>query len=453
MSRRHYTLYIIVSSPSMKKYFLLLLAAVSFLGTFAQETGVSTPYSRYGVGVLNDPSLGFNKGMAGTGIALSDSRRLNFANPASYARFDSLSFLFDVGVTLQADHRSVGNASYNDHRAQFDYLAAGFRVAPRLGFSLGLRPFSSVGYELSTENTSLSGSGGSGALTSATRYTGDGGLHQVYAGLGYMPLRGLSLGVNAAYLWGTTTHTAYTQFSSASTDALRRSYAYEVRSYTVDLGAQWSQRIGRRNEFTLGLVYGLGHDLHSSADFYNQRISSGAIQSGDTVTLRNVFSLPRTIGVGLGWNYANRLRLGLDYTLQQWSRASAPSLETLADGSQVFRKADHLFTDRHRVSFGAEYTPDPEALSWAPRVRYRLGLSYAGPYAKVDGHDGPKSYVATLGVGLPIINSRNNRSVLNVSARYELLQPAVTGALKEQFFGLSIGLSFGEKWFDKWKVE
>ena len=30
----------------MKKYFLLLLAAVSFLGTFAQETGVSTPYSR-----------------------------------------------------------------------------------------------------------------------------------------------------------------------------------------------------------------------------------------------------------------------------------------------------------------------------------------------------------------------------------------------------------------------
>ena len=235
----------------MKKYFLLLLAAVSFLGTFAQETGVSTPYSRYGVGVLNDPSLGFNKGMAGTGIALSDSRRLNFANPASYARFDSLSFLFDVGVTLQADHRSVGKASYNDNRAQFDYLAAGFRVAPRLGFSLGLRPFSSVGYELSTENTSLSGSGGSGALTSATRYTGDGGLHQVYAGLGYMPLRGLSLGVNAGYLWGTTTHTAYTQFSSASTDALRRSYAYEVRSYTVDLGAQWSQRIGRRNEFTL----------------------------------------------------------------------------------------------------------------------------------------------------------------------------------------------------------
>ena len=62
-------------------------------------------------------------------------------------------------------------------------------------------------------------------------------------------------------------------------------------------------------------------------------------------------------------------------------------------------------------------------------------MSYAGPYAKVDGHDGPKSYVATLGVGLPIINSRNNRSVLNVSARYELLQPAVTGALKEQFFG------------------
>lgn len=119
----------------------------------------------------------------------------------------------------------------------------------------------------------------------------------------------------------------------------------------------------------------------------------------------------------------------------------------------MFRKADNLLTDRHRVSFGAEYTPDPDALSWAPRVRYRLGLSYASPYVKVDNHDGPSSYVATLGVGLPIITSRNNRSMLNVSARYELLQPAVTGALKEQFFGLSVGLSFGDKWFDKWKVE
>ena len=95
---------------SMKKYLLLLFAAASVLGASAQETGVSSPYSRYGVGVLSDPSLGFNKGMAGTGIALSDSRRLNFANPASYARFDSLSFMFDVGVTLQAEHRSAGNA-------------------------------------------------------------------------------------------------------------------------------------------------------------------------------------------------------------------------------------------------------------------------------------------------------------------------------------------------------
>ena len=68
---------------SMKKYLLLLFAAASVLGASAQETGVSSPYSRYGVGVLSDPSLGVNKGMAGTGIALSDSRRLNFANPAS----------------------------------------------------------------------------------------------------------------------------------------------------------------------------------------------------------------------------------------------------------------------------------------------------------------------------------------------------------------------------------
>lgn len=437
----------------MKKYLILFLTSVLALTVAAQETGVSSPYSRYGVGLLSDRASGFNTGMAGTGIAFSDGRRLNFTNPASYAYIDSLSFLFDVGLTLQNEHRATGGAAYNARRTQFDYLAAGFRLMPRLGFSVGLRPFSNVGYELNSAPTVLGADNGSNGTTSTTNYTGDGGLHLVYAGVAYMPLRGLALGVNAGYLWGTTTHTTFTRFNSAAVSSLRRVYAYEVRSYTLDFGASFARNIHRNHKLSLGLTYAPGHNLHGSAELYNQRINGSTIAGGDTLSVDNAFSLPSSFGVGLAWEYKSRLRVGVDYTLQQWSKSTGPTQPVLPDGRPSFVKTKGIYDDRHRWSLGAEYTPDPDALSWAPRIRYRVGLSYTSPYAKVDGLTGPTAYGATLGVGLPIITARNNRTTLNIAARYEYLKPSTTGGLKEQFLGISLGLSFGEKWFEKWKVD
>ena len=73
----------------------------------AQETGVNSAFTRYGLGRINDGSLGFNKAMAGTGYAWHDGKQLNMTNPASYARLDSLTFLMDVAGTLQASRVSA----------------------------------------------------------------------------------------------------------------------------------------------------------------------------------------------------------------------------------------------------------------------------------------------------------------------------------------------------------
>lgn len=47
------------------------------------------------------------------------------------------------------------------------------------------------------------------------------------------------------------------------------------------------------------------------------------------------------------------------------------------------------------------------------RVHYRIGASYATPYIKVNGQNGPKEYSASVGFGLPI-----NKSVLNISGQW-----------------------------------
>ena len=71
----------------------------------------------------------------------------------------------------------------------------------------------------------------------------------------------------------------------------------------------------------------------------------------------------------------------------------------------------------------------------------------------MDGQDGPRDYQVSLGVALPIINFYNNRSLLNISAQYERVKPKVAGMITENYLRISIGLSFNERWFMKWKVE
>jgi hypothetical protein len=85
------------------------------------------------------------------------------------------------------------------------------------------------------------------------------------------------------------------------------------------------------------------------------------------------------------------------------------------------------------------------------RVRYRIGVGYATPYYYINGQEGPKDLSASIGFGIPIVNGYNNRSILNISAQY--VHRSAENLIKENSFRISIGLTFNERWFAKWKVE
>ena len=67
---------------------LIIIALIS-LNAAAQKRTYS-PYSRYGIGELEDGGFGRNAAMGRTGIALQSPNHLNNINPASYAGMDSL---------------------------------------------------------------------------------------------------------------------------------------------------------------------------------------------------------------------------------------------------------------------------------------------------------------------------------------------------------------------------
>lgn len=425
----------------------LALTCALITPAIAQTNGSNSPYSRYGFGLLNDRAGGFNKAMSGLSYGMRNGKELNTKNPASYSAIDSLSFLFDMGFSLSHGNLQEGKYKVNAKNSSYDYLTMGFRAAPNLGISLGLIPFSTVGYNITRTTPMVDNID----ITQTGTYSGDGGLHEVYLGAGWKPFNHLSVGFNAAYLWGDITHTVLASFSDANIASRRRQYTTDIRSYKLDFGLQWEQQINKKNALVLGLTYGLGHPIDSKAYYYDQKIESGTA-IGDTLVAKNAFELPHTFGAGLTWLHRDRLRIGVDYTLEKWADVKYPILNTDDQGTQTYQSAVGTFTDLQRITLGAEYIPNPNGIHRRDLIRYRFGASYATPYTRVDGLEGPKNYQVSLGVGLPIINFHNNRSLLNVAVQYERVEPKFSGMITENYFRLCIGLSFNERWFMKWKV-
>lgn len=153
--------------------------------------------------------------------------------------------------------------------------------------------FARAVHEITSTKSSLSQDGYS-QIEQTNTFSGDGGLHEVYAGIGWAPIKPLSLGVNLGYLWGDIEHKSVMNVSgttNSSTPNTRQTYSADIRTYKVDFGLQYEQRINSKNKLTLGVTYGLGHDVNRSAAFYNQRIQSGTVISGDTLNCRNAFQL------------------------------------------------------------------------------------------------------------------------------------------------------------------
>ena len=104
----------------MKRTFLLpVLLGIAIL-THAQS-GTNSPYSQYGLGILSDQSSGFNRGMNGVGLGFHEHNQVNYLNPASYSAIDSLSFIFDAGISGQITNFNERGSKVNAQNANFEY--------------------------------------------------------------------------------------------------------------------------------------------------------------------------------------------------------------------------------------------------------------------------------------------------------------------------------------------
>lgn len=423
-----------------------ILASVCITPAVAQS-GTNSPYSQYGLGLLNEQSSGFNRGMNGLGLAFREHNQVNYINPASYSALDSLTFIFDAGLSGQITNFNENGHKINANNADFEYAVAAFRAFKHVGVSFGIVPFTNVGYNYAI--TDYLNDDRDVAYTNT--YSGSGGIHQVYFGAGWEFLKGLSVGANISYLWGDIDRSVINSYSDGSINTLSKYYTASVKSYKLDVGLQYQLALDKKNALAIGLTYGLGHKL--GTDPTCNIISTNtmtAVADTASFTVNNGLEIPTSFGAGVMWNHANKLKLGADFSYQQWGTLQYPVYRVVNDEPR-YELTDDYYKDRYKVTVGGEFCNDEMSRRFFDRIRFRAGVSYATSYYKINGLDGPDEISASIGFGIPIVNAYNNRSVLNISGQW--VHSAANGLLTENTFRINIGITFNERWFMKWKVD
>lgn len=434
----------------MKKILCAALAA-AFSFTALAQSGTNSPYSQYGLGALSEQSGGFSRGMNGLGIAFHEHNQVNYLNPASYSALDSLSFIFDASVSGQITNFSENGKKINANNGNMEYVVAGFRMAKHLGLSFGLIPYTNIGYSYSNSGYINNSKTSSSSTQYTNTYSGSGGLHQVYLGAGWEPFKDFALGANLSYLWGSYDRSVVNGYSDSHVNTLSKYYGATVHSYRVDFGLQYTAKLSKKNSFTLGLTYTMGHKLGADPDCKVISTNSPtAVSDTTTYMVSNGLEMPDVYGAGLMWNHQNKWKIGVDYTFQKWKSIEYP-VYCVVNNVPEYKLSSDMFNDRHKITLGGVYCRDENSRHFFDRMRYRMGVSYATSYLKINGEDGPKELSVSAGFGIPIVNAYNNRSILNISAQW--VRTDATNFITENAFRITIGLTFNERWFAKWKVE
>lgn len=421
----------------MKNRVLCSILAVACSFSLFAQSGTNSPYSQYGLGVLSDQSQGFSRGMNGVGLGLRKGNIVNTLNPASYSAVDSLTMVFDVGLSGQLTHFQEGGVSVNAKNADFEYAVGSFRLTRNVGVAFGVLPITNVGYSYTD--------------TIPSTYSGSGGLHSVFLGAGWRIAKPLSVGFNVSYVWGGYDRSIV---SSSTTDInmLKKSYSASVNSYRLDFGLQWQQALNKTDELTFGATVSLGHKL--GADPQCMIINTNAqtaVSDTTTFIISNGLSLPTAYGVGLTWKHREQVLVAFDAIMQQWGNMDFPD----HDASGSYELKSGLLKDRYKVNLGLDYVPNAMSRNLLKRIHYRVGAGYATPYYKINGYDGPKEISASAGFGIPLQNGWNMRGnmrpTLNISAQW--VRSSAKEFITEDMFRINIGLTFNERWFAKWKVD
>jgi hypothetical protein len=364
--------------------------------------------------------------MGGTGIGMPSSNFINNTNPASYAGFDSLRFIYEMGAEYKYSKLSSQGDTRNDKMMNFKYVAVGCRLTDWLSTSLGITPFSNVGYSIVSSST-VEGTGSK----FYSYYEGSGGINEVYLG-NAIKLDKLSLGIHGAYLFGSIIQDELIVQPENLFSSFIMTRTHYLKSFYCDFGLQYSFK--RKNwDYTLGAIYNPKQRLRSN---YQEDVkttsysivSSYKEESDDLV-------VPAKYGFGISTRKGPYIHIAADYEFQQWKGIR-----------YLMRKGN--FKNSHRIAIGAEARPwgdNMVTLDWYQKIIYRIGANYKTSFLNIDDVQITKAGI-TAGLGIPV---KNLGTLMNFSFELATEGSGKKGLIRENYFLFHLNFSINESWFRK----
>jgi hypothetical protein len=417
-------------------FFALLL--ILSVNTFGQAT-YNSPYSRFGVGDLSGNNNPVISGMGGITAAFRDIAIVNHQNPASYTAFDTLSFVVNGGVSQRLSTWKSQTLSAQTEHSSLGYIRLGFPVTSRLKVSIGLNPYSNIGFNI-TSPQSLPDIGNFEYI-----YDGTGGLNSFYGGIGFKPAKGLSVGLNLSYMWGNLEYNNYSTFpDSAYYWSTKESEYTHVSDVRLNYGLQYESQLSENWSSVIGATFSNQTSLSSwktTTTTMLLRSSDGIEYVGDTI--RNAsksdgaITLPMNAALGLMFVNKNFFKFGIEYRMEQWSNYN------------YFGVADTL-QDASRFAIGGEISPQHNVLSpYWKKMNYRFGFHYDAGILKINDTR-INEYGMSFGIGLPV-----SQSYSSVNLGIEIGKRGTTNnnLISENYFKFTLGISLFERWFIQRKYQ
>ena len=238
---------------------IVIIAALILSAGVKAQNLTSSPYSRYAYGDLNENVPTAYRGMGGVGLAMRSNRAINPSQPASYTACDTLTFMFDLAASASWSRYQDVSGQRNKANGNLEYVTMQFPLWKRwIAMSVGLLPYSSVGYDIS-----MAGKTANGDYTYTTDYEGSGNISEVYGGLSFNILNWVAVGANVYYMWGDLYRARALIFNQSGLNSTLQDEILSVSNVRFRVGAQFFHAWGD-HAVTVGAMMENKMRLHSA---------------------------------------------------------------------------------------------------------------------------------------------------------------------------------------------
>ncbi|MCD4768780.1 MAG: hypothetical protein K8R35_01260 [Bacteroidales bacterium] len=425
----------------MLRYIKILIILLFISPILYSQKLVNSPYARFGAGTLEPKGSLKVLSMGGAGTALGDPLNINYSNPASYSKIDTNCFIFDFGFDYRIMVLDDGTKTDFSEDLNFRHLAMAFPVGKRMGFAVGVMPYSSGYYNII--NTTKPGDTDFDPLIGETeeRHRGVGGYNNIFWGIGISPIKNLSIGANMTFLLGEINReNVYLFLDDNNHYNTFFGEDVKIRGFAFDYGVQYTKYL--KNDFytTAGFTFTGSKKYKAETKSITSRYSiyTGSEWTIDTLAynenLNNSITLPQVVSFGLVIGKKDHFSIVADYSMTNWSES-------------IFFGYESYFSNSNTIRFGAEFIPDKSAnFNIFNRIEYRAGGHITDSHIMVNNEQ-LKEFGITFGAGIPL---NKTKSRINIYFEYGNRSGSFENGLHiETYYNAGMSFNFYDYWFFK----